>query len=82
MNNDFKINIYPIAYVCIDNIEIMDYLQSDYDSLCSGDGQLLFNIEELEARLEEMEPSGVKSMIKEILSAVEGKSTDIYFYTR
>lgn len=80
--NNVEINIFPVAYVCVNDIELLDYIQREFDSLASGDGQVLFSIEELGMRVSEMELSETKTTLEDMLTQVQGKAVDVYFYAR
>jgi hypothetical protein len=77
-----EINIYPVAYVCLDDTELLDYITSEFDSLASGDGQVLFSVEEFGVRVNEMEPSETRAALYDILVEIQGKAGEVYFYAR
>lgn len=60
----------------------LTYITSEFDSLASGDGQLLLNVEELSERVSEMEPDETQKALADILTEIQGKAGEVYFYAR
>jgi hypothetical protein len=52
---DYKINIYPVAYINVDDSGLLDQIEMMVNSSASGDGQFLVSREYLDEQIKSME---------------------------
>lgn len=79
---NIEINIYPVAYVCVNDSVLVDEIDSTFNHQSSGDGQLMCNLESLDEEVEQMEDCELKTTMQGMLSEIGGKAGDILFYAR
>ena len=79
---NIEINIYPVAYVCVNDSVLLDKIYSTFNYQSSGDGQLTYNLESLDEEVEQMEDCELKTTMQGMLSEIGGKAGDILLYAR
>lgn len=88
MESEFKINIYPVAYVALGSSAFVDWLQQTFNHWAEGDGGLVVSLETIAEELSELEEdknSEFVNLLNTILAEIEkpkNKATDIIFYRR
>ncbi len=77
-----EINIYPVAYICVNDDGLLDDIQNNLCCVADGDGQALLSVEELTAGVEETDSCDLKETLENVLVKLTGHSGDVWFYAR
>jgi len=79
---DIEVTIYPVAYVCVNDLELMDMIRDELNPIAEGDGQVMCNADQLESDLKDMGKGKLKTALKGILKEVNGRAGDVWIYCR
>jgi hypothetical protein len=88
--SDFEINMYPVAYIEIDDPGLLDQIASMLDTLVSGNAQFLIPREMLDdsikameegQEIEEDEKEAFELLVK-IVAELKDFGGDVWFYAR
>lgn len=86
----YEINMYPVAYINVDNSQLLDQIEMMINSCATGDGQFLVSREYLDEQLKSMEEGAeieeggedkeVFEFLQKIVAELKDFGGDVWFY--